>query len=146
MPPPRVYITVSRSGQIRRPCRVTSSPVLTTAVTVADGAAERTPRRKRAPPTPPASTTICTKPILPDRQLSTVWRACRGRGRERDNSWGRWGWCGVSLALGEVDAHATTRGEFRRCHGVRGAAREQLGGRAGTRARGDASSWPRCRG
>src|SRR5687768_4144205 len=109
MPPPRVYITVSRSGQIRSPCIVTSSPVLTTAVIVASGAAARTPRRKRAPPVPPASTTICTKDIVPDRQLSTVLRACRELGRDLTNAWYAWGWCGVSLTPGEVDGQATTR-------------------------------------
>src|SRR5690349_3720713 len=60
MPPPRVYITVSRSGQIRRPCKVTSSPVLTSAVISASGTAARTPRRNRAPPMPPATTTSRT--------------------------------------------------------------------------------------
>src|SRR3712207_7424576 len=86
MPPPSVYITVSRSGQIRRPCNVTSSPVLTTTVISASGAAARTPRRNRAPPVPPASTTICTKDIVPDRHLSTVPRACLGSRRELTNA------------------------------------------------------------
>ncbi len=109
MPPPRVYITVSRSGQIRSPCIVTSSPVLTTAVIDASGTAARTPRRNRAPPVPPASTTICTKDMVPDRQLSTVLRACRGLGQHLTNAWYAWGWCGVSLTRGEVDGQATTR-------------------------------------
>src|SRR6185503_14006664 len=62
--PASVYITLSRSGQIRRPCRVTSSPVLTIAVTwsarPAPVANSRTPCRNRAPPTPPARTVIRT--------------------------------------------------------------------------------------
>src|SRR5256886_8797056 len=62
-PPPRVYMTLSRSGQIRSPCSVTSSPTLTIAVTSAPVA--RTPARNRAPPIPPASTTIRMPPILP---------------------------------------------------------------------------------
>ena len=37
MPPPRVYITLSRSGQTRSPCTVMSSPVLTIAVISASG-------------------------------------------------------------------------------------------------------------
>ena len=45
-PPPRVYMTLSRSGQIRRPCRSTSSPTLTTAVTSAPDARGRTPGRR----------------------------------------------------------------------------------------------------
>ena len=65
MPPPRVYITVSRSGQIRSPNKVMSSPVLPTTVTSlltvespssADSAMSK-PRRNRAPPMPPASAT-----------------------------------------------------------------------------------------
>src|SRR3712207_8086324 len=89
MPPPRVYMTVSRSGQIRRPCIVTSSPVLTTVVTRASGAAVRRPARNRAPPTPPARKTICTKVIVPDEPLSTVHGACRGEGREVTSKCGR---------------------------------------------------------
>src|SRR5215212_1618878 len=104
MPPPRVYMTVSRSGQIRSPCSVTSSPVFS-----APGMADLTPRRNRAPPVPPASTTICTKDILPDRQLSTVLRACRGLGRDLTNAWYGCDGCGVSLTPGEVDGQATTR-------------------------------------
>src|SRR5947209_7627787 len=63
MPPPRVYITVSRSGQTRRPCRVMSSPVFTMAVISASGSTCRSPRRKRAPPIPPASATIRMRPV-----------------------------------------------------------------------------------
>src|SRR5690606_16440352 len=70
-PPPSVYMQVSRSGQMRRPCIQTSSPVLTTAVTsCSDPASEApvggspsaalTPSRKRAPPTPPTTTTTFT--------------------------------------------------------------------------------------
>src|SRR5688572_10418515 len=59
MPPPRVYITVSRSGQTRRPNSVMSSPVLPMTVTsVGSPAVARSrPRRNRAPPMPPAGTT-----------------------------------------------------------------------------------------
>src|SRR4051812_47812419 len=73
IPPPRVYMHVSRSGQIRRPCIHTSSPVFTTAVTVCSdvpgptGGSPRsclTPSRNRAPPTPPTTTTTFTRPIL----------------------------------------------------------------------------------
>ncbi len=39
MPPPRVYITVSRSGQTRRPCTQMSSPVLPMTVISASGRA-----------------------------------------------------------------------------------------------------------
>ena len=60
MPSPRVYITESRSGQTRRPNTEMSSPVLTTAVISSSGSAARTPRRKRAPPIPPASTVTRT--------------------------------------------------------------------------------------
>src|SRR4051812_856490 len=60
MPPPSVYITVSRSGQMRRPNSVRSSPVFPITVTSASGSAASRPRRNRAPPTPPASTVIRT--------------------------------------------------------------------------------------
>src|SRR5690348_954432 len=59
MPPPRVYMQVSRSGQMRRPWSQMSSPTLTTAVTSTSGSS-RTPSRKRAPPTPPTSTVTFT--------------------------------------------------------------------------------------
>ena len=62
---------VSRSGQIRRPCSQTSSPVFTTAVTSCGDSRRRrspsacfTPSRNRAPPTPPTTTTTFTLPIL----------------------------------------------------------------------------------
>ncbi|CAM5732030.1 hypothetical protein SALBM311S_01588 [Streptomyces alboniger] len=58
MPPPSVYITVSRSGQTFSPKRWMSSPVLPMTVMSASGAACFRPRRKRAPPMPPARTTI----------------------------------------------------------------------------------------
>ena len=69
MPPPRVYMQVSRSGQIRRPCSHTSSPVFTSAVTsCATGTGQPsaclTPCRNRAPPTPPTTTTTFTPAIL----------------------------------------------------------------------------------
>src|SRR5690349_13649116 len=57
MPPPRVYITVSRSGQILSPCIHRSSAVLATTVTSSPHpGTPRRPWRKRAPPTPPEST------------------------------------------------------------------------------------------
>src|SRR5262249_62287102 len=58
MPPPSVYITVSRSGETWRPNRLMSSPVLPITVISASGAADFSPRRKRAAPTPPASTVM----------------------------------------------------------------------------------------
>ena len=58
MPPPRVYITVSRSGQTFSPNRWMSSPVLPMTVMSASGAACLRPRRNRAPPIPPARTTM----------------------------------------------------------------------------------------
>src|SRR5256885_12796364 len=73
MPPPRVYMQVSRSGQIRRPCSQMSSPVFTIAVTpCSDGPAPNagspsaafTPSRNRAPPTPPTITTTFMAAIL----------------------------------------------------------------------------------
>src|SRR3954454_21290123 len=67
--PASVYITESRSGQMRRPCSVTSSPVLTTAVISSSGHAARTPRRNRAPPMPPAKTAILTQPNLRHPQI-----------------------------------------------------------------------------
>ncbi len=62
MPPPRVYMTVSRSGQTRRPWTQMSSPVLTMTV-ISAGAAScstrcRSPRRNRLPPMPPARTVM----------------------------------------------------------------------------------------
>src|ERR1700754_3549429 len=79
MPPPRVYMQVSRSGQIRTPYIQASSPMLTMAVRslsdcdsaedglVLDGPLKRpspntcwTPSRKRAPPTPPTRTVTFT--------------------------------------------------------------------------------------
>src|SRR5579875_1082842 len=58
IPPPSVYITVSRSGQIRNPDRVISSPVLPMTVISASRAAVWRPRRNRAAPTPPANTVM----------------------------------------------------------------------------------------
>ena len=69
MPPPRVYMQESRSGQICRPCSRMSSPTLTTAVTSTSGSS-RTPSRKRAPPTPPTSTVILTRPSLRSRSTA----------------------------------------------------------------------------
>src|SRR6266568_8906911 len=75
MPPPSVYMQVSRSGQIRSPCIHTSSPVFTSAVISCgeSGAgptgvipnAAFTPSRNRAPPTPPTSTTTFTGAYSP---------------------------------------------------------------------------------
>src|SRR4029453_14531707 len=52
--PARVYVTVSRSGEIASPKKRSSSPVLTTMVT-AVGSADRMrpPRNFAAPPPPP---------------------------------------------------------------------------------------------
>ena len=47
---------VSRSGEIDRPCSTVSSPVLTIAATSAGATTSRSPRRKRAAPTPPETT------------------------------------------------------------------------------------------
>src|SRR5256885_10798906 len=58
MPPPSVYITVSRSGLTCRPNGRISSPVLPMTVISAAGTAAFRPRRKRAAPIPPASTVI----------------------------------------------------------------------------------------
>src|ERR1700684_3984705 len=58
MPPPSVYMTVSRSGQTRSPNSVMSSPVFPMTVISASGAASFRPRRNRAAPTPPASTVM----------------------------------------------------------------------------------------
>lgn len=58
MPSPRVYITVSRSGQTFSPKRWMSSPVLPMTVMSASGTARFRPRRNRAPPMPPARTTM----------------------------------------------------------------------------------------
>src|SRR5690606_14305083 len=49
---------VSTSGEIDSPCSSTSSPVFTIAVIDAGGTARRSPRRNRAAPTPPESTTV----------------------------------------------------------------------------------------
>ena len=58
MPPPSVYMTVSRSGHTCRPYRMISSPVLPMTVISASRAAAFRPRRNRAAPTPPASTVM----------------------------------------------------------------------------------------
>src|SRR6266536_4765998 len=78
MPSPRVYMTLSRSGQMRRPCSVMSSPVFTTAVMSSSGRAARTPRRKRAPPMPPARTVIRTP-----RTYAIGFRRTHGTDRPR---------------------------------------------------------------
>ncbi|MNW59992.1 hypothetical protein D3C74_379490 [compost metagenome] len=52
--PASVYVTVSRSGLIARPCSSTSSAVLTT--TVRSAPASSMPWASFAPPTPPART------------------------------------------------------------------------------------------
>lgn len=49
-------MTVSRSGQILRPCSTKSSPTLPIAVTVDGAVTANNPRRNRAAPTPPART------------------------------------------------------------------------------------------
>ena len=57
-------MTVSRSGQTRRPCTQISSPVFPMTVTSASGLAASTPRKNRAPPIPPASAVILMEVIL----------------------------------------------------------------------------------
>src|ERR1700722_12833648 len=80
MPPPRVYITVSRSGHTRRPYRVISSPVLPMTVISASGAAALRPRRNRAAPTPPASTVMRMADSLAGPAAGHS-SACRGDGQ-----------------------------------------------------------------
>src|SRR4051794_28192747 len=66
MPPPSVYMTVSRSGQIFSPCIQMSSAVFATTVISAAppagapvrSASRSSPWRKRAPPIPPDRTVI----------------------------------------------------------------------------------------
>ena len=71
MPPPRVYMQVSRSGQIRTPYIQASSPMLTTAVRLMIAVAVRNrelaeteqalhAEQKRAPPIPPTRTVAFT--------------------------------------------------------------------------------------
>src|SRR5699024_5144912 len=90
IPPPRVYITVSRSGQIRSPKRVMSSPVLPMTVmelpVLCPSASEEpiprvalSPLRNRAPPIPPAGTTIRMRPSLAG--WGRVWTVCPTMGR-----------------------------------------------------------------
>src|SRR5215469_11837690 len=64
MPPPSVYMTVSRSGQTWRPNGVKSSPVLPITVISASGTAARSPRRNLAAPTPPARTVMRMLAVL----------------------------------------------------------------------------------
>src|SRR5215469_3704383 len=64
IPPPRVYMTVSRSGQTCRPNGVKSSPVLPITVTSASGTVARRPRRNLAAPTPPARTVMRMHRVL----------------------------------------------------------------------------------
>ena len=64
---------VSRSGQIRRPCRVMSSAVLPTTVMVASGKARRAPRVNLDPPTPPARITSCTPTSVPSPRAGQRW-------------------------------------------------------------------------
>src|SRR6266516_2925564 len=69
-------MTVSRSGQIRSPNRVMSSPVLPMTVMSASGAATLRPLRKRAAPTPPAGTTIRMRTSL---SADAAWRLAGDR-------------------------------------------------------------------
>src|SRR5690606_8703871 len=62
--PARVYSTVSMSAETSRPWNLSSSPTLTTTVRSMSGRASR-PLARRAPPTPPeSSTTFMTAQIL----------------------------------------------------------------------------------
>ena len=59
-------MTLSRSGQIRSPCRVTSSPMLTTAVTSAPGLPHRAHSEQEARAADPAGQNHdAHAPILP---------------------------------------------------------------------------------
>src|SRR3712207_197573 len=60
--PAKVYITVSRSGQIRRPQRSKSSAVFTTAARFPGESVASRPAASFAPPTPPASASTFTAP------------------------------------------------------------------------------------
>ncbi len=63
--PASVYMIESRSGAMRNPVSHMSSPTFTIAVTSSLGVtAERSPRRNRAPPTPPERTVIFIRPTL----------------------------------------------------------------------------------
>src|SRR5215217_8150221 len=64
--PARVYITVSRSGQMCSPQRSKSSAVFTTTERSPDGTTASRPAASFAPPTPPASASTFT---LPSRLL-----------------------------------------------------------------------------
>ena len=60
---------VSRSGQIRKPCKVMSSAVLAITVSSAVGYPRRTPSTNFEPPTPPAKITICTALVFHQREV-----------------------------------------------------------------------------
>src|SRR4051794_8757396 len=75
MPSPRVYITVSRSGQTRSPNIVMSSPLLPT--TVMSWPSARRPSRKREPPMPPANTVTRTPRIVAARRTKAGMRPAR---------------------------------------------------------------------
>src|SRR5918999_1216606 len=63
--PARVYITVSRSGQTRKPQRSKSSAVFTTTARSPGGSTASRPAASFAPPTPPASASTL---IVPPRR------------------------------------------------------------------------------
>src|SRR4051795_9093413 len=73
MPPPRVYITVSRSGQTLSPCTQMSSAVLAITLTrvwaPVRSTSRSSPCRKRAPPTPPESTVTCAGGVAGDGEV-----------------------------------------------------------------------------
>jgi hypothetical protein len=86
MPSPRVYITVSRSGQTFSPWIHQSSAVLATTVTTVSpeppGTAPlrspwRRPWRKRAPPTPP-DRTVMRRSVGADDGIGTACRKQNG--------------------------------------------------------------------
>src|SRR3712207_4683067 len=60
--PARVYITVSRSGQTRKPQRSKSSAVFTTTARSPDGSTASRPAASFAPPIPPASASTFIAP------------------------------------------------------------------------------------
>src|SRR5918997_1251650 len=83
--PARVYITVSRSGQMRRPQRSKSSAVFTTTARFPGGSTTSRPAASFAPPTPPAraQTFKCFFPVrssgikVPSRYRLRLYRLSR---------------------------------------------------------------------
>src|SRR5689334_5065301 len=76
--PASVYVMVSRSGLLRRPCSSRSSPTLTMAVTCAGSTTWMIPDSIRAAPTPPAST------VTNESDMAVDPTGAPGRGRSSD--------------------------------------------------------------